>query len=227
MFSGKVTLLVAPRDFTTLIVQVAMRRRTYLAGVVAGVVTLPGCTVVGRDPTQESHPPRGLESLSTSDISYPGLSIAGSIMQSDINPDKTAKFKLEVEWNGEGKRVLGFGNEVPFSYPNYSDNPSGLALLPANTSIPRQNGTSWVPETLDSGHIPADQNLITGTLNPGETIGGTWSIWAHPREAEYIEPGIYAFENDIGISKEQFGSDSEWDSITWSLETDITEHSDD
>lgn len=227
MFGGKVTLLVAPRYFTTLSVQVVMRRRPYLAGIVSGVVTLSGCTVVGRGPDNDSRPPRKLESLSSSDISYQGLSIAGSIIQSEINSDETAKFKLVVEWNGDGKRVLGFGNEVPFSYPNYSDNPSGLALLPANTSIPRQNGTTWVPETLDSGHIPADQNLITGTLNPGETIGGTWSIWAHPREAEYIEPGIYAFENDIGISKEQFGSDSEWDSITWSLETDITEHSDD
>lgn len=222
IIGGEITLLVAPRIFTTPCVQLGMRRRTYLAGIAAGGVSLSGCTAVGSGPDKDNLPPRELESLSTSDISYQGLSITGSITQSDINSDKTAKFKLVVKWNGDGKRVLSFGNKVPFSYPNYSNNPSGLALLPADTSIKRQNRTTWIPETLDSGHIPANQNLITGRLNSGETIAGSWSIWAHPREAEYIEPDTYTFENEIGISKEKFGSGSDGDSTAWRLETDIS-----
>lgn len=168
-----------------------------------------------------SPPERKLEDISVSVPESSRVAITPTIKQAKITSEQTAQFGLAVTWNGSESQSLTFGNEIPFSYPNYSSDSTGLVLLPANTSIERRNQETWVPKTDDTGHIPSESDLIIANLDPNETVSGEWEVWADPQHASQISSGTYRFENQIGLYSDL--SEEGGEPITWILTIKIKE----
>jgi hypothetical protein len=172
-----------------------------------------GLGASGNDPDE-----RKLEDVSIVTPEGTDVSITSTVHQSTIDSERTAQFELIVTWNGSESQRLAFGNEIPFSYPNYSSDESGVVLLPADTSIERAKERTWVPKTDDTGHIPAESDLVVAELSPGETASGRWEVWADPGEAESVRPESYRFENQLGRYTE-LSEDGE--QIDWTLALEI------
>lgn len=184
-----------------------------------GISSVTGCMATGRKQTDTSKRELSSVSVTTSDDS-PFL-IEPNIEQRDINQEQTAEFILTITWNGNKSRGLTFGNQVPFSSPNYSSERSGLVLLPADTTIERKNKQTWVPETYSDGGIASNSSLVTGKFEPGESLSGSWGVWADPKNASRVEPGTYRFENQIGLYEDLTSDDTE--DIDWLLRLKIVE----
>lgn len=198
---------------------ITMNRRTYLTGTVIGISGFAGCMATGKKQIDVSDRKLSDISVTTSDSSP--ISIESVIKQRTINPEQTAQLELIVTWNGSEVQGLAFGNEVPFSFPNYSSEHSGLVLLPANTSIKRKNERTWVPETYSNGDIPSNSNLVAGKFEPGKSLSGSWEVWADPESASRVEAGRYRFENQIGLYEDLSSDDGE--NFDWSMSVEITE----
>lgn len=196
-----------------------MKRRACLSGIALGISGLTGCMATGQHQTDVSD--RKLSDVSATGPEGSAISIESDVKQRRINPERTAQFELTVTWNGSELQGLAFGNEIPFSFPNYSTGRSGLVLLPANTSLERQNEQTWVPETYSNGDIESNSSLVLGKLEPGESLSGSWAVWADPKSASRVAPGTYKFENRIGLYEDLSSDDGE--NFDWSLFLEITE----
>lgn len=166
---------------------------------------------------QQGTPPvREVESIDVSLSESSNVSITPTILQSSISADETGRFKLEVTWKGDTEEQFKFGNEVPFSEPNYTSEPSGLLFLSVNAGYKRQNSRTWLPKTGSDGRVGASMEMVEPKLTPGETATGKWAIWGDPRHVSYIEPGTYTFENKLAL-----GSGD--DPIAWTLTVTIVQ----
>ena len=193
-----------------------MNRRTFIAA--AGTVIGSGCMSTraltdGGTPSQ-----REITDISVSVPESSPLSITATIVQASITPKQTAQFELAVTWNGDESQSLSFGNEIPFSEPNYSTSSNGLLLFTTDSGVERRNQDVWVPKTGDDGQIPIKQNLVVGDLAPGETVTETWAVWGDPQYVSHIEPGTCHFENTIGLGS--LDSDSV-NQISWTMTVTI------
>lgn len=115
-----------------------------------------------------------------------------TVLQRRINTEQTAEFEFRVTWQGEETVEYRFGSTIPLGGPKYSEAPAGL-ILTANDR-PRQNERTWLPETGGDGYVDGSNVMQYRELSPGETAGGTVSVWGDPREVSHIEPGTYRFE---------------------------------
>ena len=196
-----------------------MERRTYVTAIAMGVPGLTGCMATG-----QSNPDSSKRKLSDVSVSTPegsGVSVEPTIEQRVITPERTAQFELTVTWTGSESQGLSFGNHIPFSSPNYSSERSGLVLLPDNTSIGRQNEQTWVPKTYSNGEMASNSSLVLGELEPGDSVSGSWGVWADPQNASRIELGTYRFDNRIGLYEDLSSDGSE--NLDWSLSLKIVE----
>lgn len=187
-----------------------MRRRICLTGAASAFVAIAGCTASGSGTSEP--PPLQVTDVSVSGLESTGVAVEPIIERSKITPDRTAELSFTITWNGDGKRLLGFGDRNPFTSPNSSTDPPGLLLVHEDTHYERQDDETWVPE----GPLPTGRLVgVVARLQPGEsTSSETWEVWAHPDHASRIEPGTYTFDNT-------FGGDEESDNIDWSLTIEI------
>ena len=189
-------------------------RRTILVATACGLTT--GC--VASTLTDENEPPdeRELTSVTTTVPDDAPFAWEATILQRRINPDQTAEFELRVTWQGEETVRYRFGSTIPLGGPKYSEAPAGL-ILTANDR-PRQNERTWLPETGGDGHVDGSNAMGYRELSPGETAGGTVSVWGDPQEVSHVEPGTYRFEE-----KTTPGRGGGGDTYTWEFTTTIEE----
>lgn len=190
-----------------------VHRRTVLAAL--GSTTLAGCAGTVHLPVDTS--PRTLTEL-TASFDSSDLSFSGRILQSEISPEQTARFVLEVQWKGDDPTRIAFGNYIPFSYPQRSTSPEGVALYPEEKMPERENQKTWVPA---SASVPLP--LYTHPFAPGEEIRRTWTVWAAPRGAHRVAPGDYQFSGtvEVGQHPENDGHRNQGESeqtIGWTLD---------
>lgn len=198
-----------------------MNRRTYLAGIATSVGSIAGCMASGSNDRKGINKSKMLTDVSISTPDASEISVTPTISQKTIDSDQTAEFKLTVTWTGNERQGLTFGNEVPFSYPNYSTDDTGIVLLPADSTIERQRDDSWLPKTDETGNIPANQNLVSASLEPGESVHGSWEVWANPKNPDGIKSGVYKFKNQIGLDSD-FSQDKA-ETISWAIELKIVD----
>lgn len=141
------------------------------------------------------------------------FTITPTVTHASITSDRTGQIELAVTWNGDDPTQFKFGNETPFSYPQYSADSSGLLLLPAEAGIERRDKQTWMPKTGEGG-LGAPMVTREPELNPDETVTGTWDVWGDPEHVSFIEPGTYHFESSLLV-----GTNNE--PISWTLAVTI------
>ena len=176
-----------------------MKRRSLLTTTAATTTAVigSGCMFV----SGSEQPPSGREVIDVS-VSVPDsaqFTITPTVTHASITSDRTAQIELAVTWHGNKPTQVKFGNAIPFSYPQYSADPRGLLLLPADNGIERRNERTWIPKTGEDG-LAAPMVMYSPKLVSGETVTGTWELWGDPEEVSYIEPGTYHFENSLGVN---------------------------
>jgi hypothetical protein len=189
-----------------------VHRRTVLAAL--GSTTLAGCAGTIHLPVDTS--PRTLTELTTN-FDSSDISFSGRIVQSEISPDQTAQFVLDVQWEGDEPTRIAFGNYIPFSYPQQSTSPKGLALFPEEKMPEREDQKTWVPVTSSSNFL-----LYSPHFEPGEEISRTWTVWADRKRANRVAPGDYQFRGtvEVGDHPENDGHQNQGENeqtIEWSL----------
>ncbi len=155
--------------------------------------------------------PRKVASVST-DIDHGSFDVAAHVVEATIDSERTASVDLTATWSGEEPQRLTFGNRIPFSYPNFSEGRSGIVLMPPIEQVGRQERGGWVPETID-GHIPSQPVVRADVFESGNSASGRWTVWADPRNANYVRPGTYEFDDEVGTG----GGDP----IHWTLGMEI------
>jgi len=78
------------------------------------------------------------------------------------------------------------GSSIPLGDPKYSEEPPGLILIGKDHA--RQNDRAWLPKTGGDGYVDASNAMAYRGLTPGESAGGTVTVWGDPREVSHIEP---------------------------------------
>jgi hypothetical protein len=157
---------------------------------------------------------REIQNISVSVPDSTPISIEATVTRASITPKQTAHFEIAVTWNGDETQSISFGNEIPFSEPNYSTSANGLLLLSTDSGVERRNQDVWLPKTGDDGRLPTKQNLVVGELDPKETVVESWTVWGDPRYVSYIESGTYQFENSIGLGSVDSDTVNQ---ISWTL----------
>ena len=187
-------------------------RRTILVATACGLTT--GC--VASTLNDENDPPdeRELTSVTTTAPDDAPFAWEATVLQRRINPEQTAEFELRVTWQGEETVEYRFGSTIPLGGPTYSEAPAGLILI-ANDH-PRQDDRTWLPKTGGDGHVDGSNVMRYRELSPGETAGGTVSVWGDPQEVSHVEPGTYRFEEKTTPVR---GGDT----YTWEFTTIIEE----
>ena len=189
-------------------------RRAVLATIATAVPPTAGC--LGTRLTDAREPPdeRELTSVATTVPDDAPFAWEATVLQRRINPEQTAEFELRVTWQGEETVEYRFGSTIPLGGPKYSEAPAGLILI-ANDH-PRQNDRTWLPKTGGDGHVDGSNVMRYRELSPGETAGGTVSVWGDPQEVSHVEPGTYRFEEKTTPVR---GGDT----YTWEFTTTIEE----
>jgi len=189
-------------------------RRTVLATTAAATSFTAGC--LGSTLTGMNEPPdeRELTNVTTTVPENAPIAVDATIIQRFINPDRTAEFDLRITWQGEEPVRYRFGSTLPLGDPKYSDEPPGIILIA--TDHPRQNDRTWLPKTGGDGYVDGSDVMRSRELAPGESAGGTVTVWGDPREVSHIEPGSYRFEEKTTPVKDG-------DTFTWEFATTIEE----
>lgn len=190
-----------------------MNRRKFVT-----VIALTGCSGCnsfrGLMNDNSDNDTREITQAITNGFDGSSLSVSVSVAQAVISPEKLPAITLKVTWNGDNMERFQFGNAIPFSQPQFSDEPRGVVLFPAERKVDRRNEKTWVPK---QGEMGAPPSMITKEFRPGDSLSREWDLWADPEHANRIEPGEYLFRNTLGRKS--------GDEIQWSLRISIDEKS--
>ena len=190
-----------------------MKRRSFLTTTAITTAAVIGSSCLFVSGSEQPPSGRKVTDVSVSVPDSARFTITPAMTYASITAAQTAQFELVVVWHGDDPTQFKFGNAVPFSYPQYSADASGLFLLPADAGVERRNKQTWIPKIREDG-LAAPMVMYSPKLVPGETVTGTWELWGDPEEVSYIEPGTYQFKNSFLIEAHD-------EPISWTLTVTI------
>jgi hypothetical protein len=196
-----------------------MNRREYLALTTGSVTAVSGCLQHSMEnPSSgvgESFPDVTVESDPTPD----GRDVT-VVVNRAFAASTPAELRIAYTNTGDSEREVGFTVSPPF--PPYvgeaTDGPGRLSLVPDDREYvdphPRPSdadGDPFVPDTPTDGcwrakaAVAGEDVGLTRTLEPGESVEGSYTLLAHPESDACLAAGDYRFEDP-----HYFGTDGPW-----------------
>jgi hypothetical protein len=171
-----------------------------------GAMSGEGTTTPGETP-----PDRRVTGVEVSEADLSGFSVSAAVKHPNITPDRTAEIEYTLTRRGPTVTLFA-GPARVLNCRNFSD-PPGIQLL-IREDVPRQNRTTWLPESDEYTACPSEATATV--LTEGESITESYSLWGDPGYATSIEPGTYQFSNNLAWKDgEGRSSGSDNENVRW------------